>query len=319
MDVQEIKIDGIMDSAVDAYENLETKSLTFSDFIPVFKDMNLSFHRDSLHKDSYWKGFFELSKIVKVDMIYHVENASCTLKKDKMALETKIKKLVWGINQKRGTNYTLENMPFLMDKTDDKMVSLMRKHTMFFQYDAQKVNKKVSVSYRLTYEDGRNDTIPAFFFYIDKDNYRLDGYTEYFYDKYRKFVEGKNRRADIETLFKMFGMFNMMTAFAMKILACKNVSVIEIPKQYHNIHKKHSAKNRTYTISIKPMSTRKKYVGETIHTGEKRAMHVRRGHFADYTKGKGLFGKLKGMFWFDDVVVGAKAYGTVSKTYDLKI
>ena len=132
MDMQEIKIDGIMNSAVDAYENMETDVLTFSHFIPVFKDMNLSFHRDSLHKDSYWKGFFELSKIVKVDMIYHVENASCTLKKDKMALETKIKKFVWGINRKRGTNYTLENMPFLMDKTDDKMVSKKKKKGFCF-------------------------------------------------------------------------------------------------------------------------------------------------------------------------------------------
>lgn len=39
------------------------------------------------------------------------------------------------------------------------------------------------------------------------------------------------------------------------------------------------------------------------------------GHCADYTKGKGLFGKLKGVFWFDDIVVGNIKNGQVNKSY----
>ncbi len=33
--------------------------------------------------------------------------------------------------------------------------------------------------------------------------------------------------------------------------------------------------------------------------GLKRALHIMRGHFKDYREGRGLFGKVHGMWWWD--------------------
>jgi hypothetical protein len=49
-----------------------------------------------------------------------------------------------------------------------------------------------------------------------------------------------------------------------------------------------------------------------------RALHICRGHFADYREGKGLFGKLHGVFWVDAHVRGDATAGEVRKTYELK-
>lgn len=45
------------------------------------------------------------------------------------------------------------------------------------------------------------------------------------------------------------------------------------------------------------------------------AMHTCRGHFADYRKGKGLFGKLKGLYWINSHVRGSEEHGVVEKDY----
>lgn len=54
--------------------------------------------------------------------------------------------------------------------------------------------------------------------------------------------------------------------------------------------------------------------------GEKRELrfHKVRGHYADYTKGKGLFGRLKVRIWFPEHTAGNPELGTVIGSYKVK-
>lgn len=45
------------------------------------------------------------------------------------------------------------------------------------------------------------------------------------------------------------------------------------------------------------------------------ALHIRRGHFKDYRQGAGLFGKVKGLFWWDMSAAGGMHAGVVIKEY----
>jgi hypothetical protein len=45
------------------------------------------------------------------------------------------------------------------------------------------------------------------------------------------------------------------------------------------------------------------------------ALHARRGHFADYRDGNGLFGKHKVKVWVPGCTVGSREHGTITKTY----
>ena len=49
-----------------------------------------------------------------------------------------------------------------------------------------------------------------------------------------------------------------------------------------------------------------------------RALHICRGHFADYRDGNGLFGRLHGVYWIEAHVRGEQAVGEVRKTYEVK-
>jgi hypothetical protein len=59
--------------------------------------------------------------------------------------------------------------------------------------------------------------------------------------------------------------------------------------------------------------------GQVEHTGLKKALHIVRGHFKDYTKGSGLFGKYQGIYWWDAHVAGDLKLGTLAKTYKVDV
>ena len=46
-------------------------------------------------------------------------------------------------------------------------------------------------------------------------------------------------------------------------------------------------------------------------------LHLRRGHFKDYREGKGLFGRIKGLFWCPATTVGRVEEGIIKKTYEV--
>ena len=70
-----------------------------------------------------------------------------------------------------------------------------------------------------------------------------------------------------------------------------------------------------YTLEITPMKEVLRIEGRSEETGLRRAWHQCRGHFADYTQGKGLFGKYHGQFWVPMHMRGTHAAGEVIKDY----
>jgi hypothetical protein len=108
---------------------------------------------------------------------------------------------------------------------------------------------------------------------------------------------------------------------ALSFLHCKNVRRVEnvpppkLDKAYQKRHGRPMV--RYYTLEIDPMKEILRREGRSEEVGLKKALHICRGHFADYTE-KGLFGKHKGVYWFDSHVRGTSKQGIVVKDYDVK-
>jgi hypothetical protein len=109
--------------------------------------------------------------------------------------------------------------------------------------------------------------------------------------------------------------------WSLVLLGCKNVSTIET-MPIHRSTKQQKDPNRLIHKELCIEVPGKKYVTtaslreEDNRTGV--AFHIRRGHLADYTEGKGLFGKYHGKYWIPSMTVGDAEHGTVIKSYKLK-
>jgi hypothetical protein len=105
---------------------------------------------------------------------------------------------------------------------------------------------------------------------------------------------------------------------ALSFLHCKNVTVIT-GEPSRAFRRRAERENRPLvafkTLDILPMRTILSKEGHSETEGLRHALHICRGHFADYTNGNGLFGKYHGKFWIQDHVRGAKVEGIVSKDY----
>jgi hypothetical protein len=101
---------------------------------------------------------------------------------------------------------------------------------------------------------------------------------------------------------------------------CKNVAKVQnVPsKELVNARDKKDRPAFTYTtLRIDPMKEVLRKEGESEVTGLKKALHICRGHFAQY-EAKGLFGKHKGTFWVPQHVKGHQKHGVAIKTYDVQ-
>ena len=104
---------------------------------------------------------------------------------------------------------------------------------------------------------------------------------------------------------------------AVSFMHCKNVILNKtcIPE---GLRKKHLRKTGTFvhdfhTLEIRPM---RKVLDSNRTSGEslQHALHICRGHFKDYRQ-SGLFGKAKGVFWWDNHLRGNIEVGHISKDY----
>lgn len=109
---------------------------------------------------------------------------------------------------------------------------------------------------------------------------------------------------------------------AVSFFHCKNVTLhreippVPLSKKYE---KKHGWPLVSYhTLNIEPMKKVLRTEGDSQQTGLKQALHICRGHFKDFSKGKGLFGKYKGLYWWDSVVRGSVSEGIIDKDYAVK-
>ena len=110
---------------------------------------------------------------------------------------------------------------------------------------------------------------------------------------------------------------------ATSLLHCKNTSTadhVPPPKLTKAYRRRHGRPLVSYkTLTVTPMMARSKVAGVSAGAGEPKALHLCRGHFKDYRNSGGLFGKHKGLFWWDMHARGALEQGAVVKDYLIKL
>jgi hypothetical protein len=109
--------------------------------------------------------------------------------------------------------------------------------------------------------------------------------------------------------------------FAVSLANCRNTSSAEVRPPVA-LSKRHAERHgrplvRYYTLDIEPMRKVLRTEGRMDEIGLERALHLCRGHFKDYRE-KGLFGRNKGLYWWDATVRGTIAKGIVAKDYRIK-
>jgi len=110
-------------------------------------------------------------------------------------------------------------------------------------------------------------------------------------------------------------------SLALSFLHCKNVE-IKVNDISEQLNKARMRRNKLplisfHTLEIAPMIKILKEQGEYETQGIKKALHICRGHFKDFTKGKGLFGKNQGLYWWDSQVRGKATEGISLKDYKI--
>lgn len=108
--------------------------------------------------------------------------------------------------------------------------------------------------------------------------------------------------------------------FATSLMHAKNVQMIDspLPPAVLKRRQKDGKPAITFkTLVIQSMRKQAKEATEGGDTSAKRAMHIVRGHFKDYRNSGGLFGKHRGLYWWDMHVAGNDKFGKVIKDYQV--
>jgi len=105
---------------------------------------------------------------------------------------------------------------------------------------------------------------------------------------------------------------------ALSFMHCKNVELVEVvpsPKLAAAHWKRSGLQLHRYSvIEIDPMMSKIKSVCLTEGVGPRQALHLCRGHFKTY-RGRGLFGKYTGTYWWHPQERGSAKMGTVESSY----
>lgn len=111
---------------------------------------------------------------------------------------------------------------------------------------------------------------------------------------------------------------HVVSMAALSFLHCKNVTVREHapPRQIRRAAERDGVPIITYrTLDIAPMTRVLRDEGGIERHGMARALHICRGHFANYTADHPLFGRYVGQFYRPDHVRGNAKVGQVVKDY----
>ena len=107
---------------------------------------------------------------------------------------------------------------------------------------------------------------------------------------------------------------------AVAFMHCKNVRHVEREPsgwEARAARKRGKPFVKFYTLEIDPMKETLRREGNVETVGLAKALHICRGHFKDYRQ-SGLFGKIKGIFWWGPALRGSPEHGTVVKDYAVK-
>lgn len=130
-------------------------------------------------------------------------------------------------------------------------------------------------------------------------------------------LEGKPESVEY-LLAQGFAAFWLVPLMSIAFLHCKNVEIFqEIPSE--RLQKARNKRGKAplvyyHILNIKPMRQVLHTEGQQASGGLSRALHICRGHFKDYTD-KGLFGRNRGLYWWDSQVRGNAKQGVALKDY----
>ena len=131
--------------------------------------------------------------------------------------------------------------------------------------------------------------------------------------------EALSARFGVSELWKAIQYRNVVTALlACSFANCKNVNLVQRTASKQRSRRSPKVKHyKYYVLDIHPM--RKIISDNERSTGDhsfRTAMHLCRGHFKDYRE-SGLFGKNKGIYWWDAQVRGNAENGVIEKDYQI--
>lgn len=112
------------------------------------------------------------------------------------------------------------------------------------------------------------------------------------------------------------------TLYATSVIHCHNTKIVENkpdPKASRRIYMLTGKPATTYkTVTLEPNKTYIPIAGsDESGISKRKAFHHVRGHFADYRE-KGLFGRVKGVFWMPPHHRGSPQVGIVAKDYEVR-
>jgi len=149
--------------------------------------------------------------------------------------------------------------------------------------------------------------------------------------KYFDLIDSNNLDEDLSNIFKHRD-DNLRLWYAIGIhvaclLTCKNIRlddrtetvVSRVKKANSNKTKakKTEVQYKTLVIDLTPKQQREYGLPATMDFGSK-GLHLCRGHYKNYKKGNGLFGRYKGIFWWPSIVKGNNKQKVIVKDYELK-
>lgn len=114
--------------------------------------------------------------------------------------------------------------------------------------------------------------------------------------------------------------------WSMCFLQVRNLEKIEtVPPE--KLSKKHQKRygvplTKYYTMKILPMKKGKKFGSDSEPNGGSHnnpALHIRAGHFKEFTDAAPLFGKWTGVYWWNTTAVGKAEKGQVNKDYAIEL
>jgi hypothetical protein len=128
--------------------------------------------------------------------------------------------------------------------------------------------------------------------------------------------EDFNKMYDSVPFEKMYLSLSLVPLMTLCFMNCRNVNLTTINPNKEGRKARHGKPLLSYRmLQIEPM---KKIIREQGgHTDIKQALHIMRGHFKDYRDSKGLFGKHKGMYWWEQNLRGSAEHGKAYKDYNV--
>lgn len=159
--------------------------------------------------------------------------------------------------------------------------------------------------------------------------YGLEGdfasrYHDLWYAKKLSSVNGISFEEGMNWLEKLTLQMFAVGLFSISLMNCKNVVLVDgVPTRQEKRdaalaeRKKQIASAKWKILNIEPMQRVLSIEGKVESVGLGQALHICRGHFKDYRQGKGLFGKHKSIYWWDQQMRGNDAAGVIIKDYNV--